>query len=99
MKHFIIEITYTVPVESLGDVLPRHREFLQTGYDSGMLLASGPQEPRTGGIIIARADSISTVKDFFAQDPYALEKAATHRFIEFDPVKFQPFIASWLRGE
>jgi uncharacterized protein YciI len=57
MKHFLIEITYLVSAEQLGDVVAEHRAFLQTGYDRGWLLFSGPLVPRTGGVVVGRADA------------------------------------------
>ena len=96
MKHFIVEITYSVPADQLGDVTPEHRAFLQTGYDSGLLLLSGPQVPRVGGIVVARADSLEEIQRFFADDPYQKKGLATYRFIEFNPVKNQAFIEPWL---
>lgn len=99
MKHFLIEVTYTAPAEKIDAVLADHRAFLQKGYDQGLLLMSGPQNPRTGGIIIGRAESMEAIQAYFAQDPYALEKVATHRFVEFNPVKHQPIVADWVAGK
>ena len=96
MKHFIVEITYTVPVEKLANVTPVHRAFLQTGFDSGLLLFSGPQVPRVGGLVVARAASLEEIQRFFAEDPYQVQGLGTYRFIEFDPVKYQSFMESWL---
>lgn len=96
MKHFIVEITYLVPVEQLETIVPVHRAYLQTGYDAGKLLCSGPQNPRIGGIVVARAESLEDIQQFFAGDPYQKNGLATYRFIEFTPVKFQPFFESWL---
>jgi uncharacterized protein YciI len=70
MKHFIVEITYTAPFEQLSETVPEHRAFLQTGYDSGWLLCSGPQVPKTGGIVVARAPSLKEIESFFTNDPY-----------------------------
>jgi uncharacterized protein YciI len=95
MKHFIIEITYTVPFEQLADVVPEHRAFLQAGYDRGWALFSGPQVPKTGGIIVARAPSLEALKAFFAEDPFQKQGLGTYRFIEFDPVKRQAFMETW----
>jgi uncharacterized protein YciI len=83
-------------METIDAVLPDHRTFLQIGYDSGMLLCSGPMTPRTGGIIIARAETVDAVKQFFANDPYRLRGAAEYRFVEFTPVKHQPFLKDWV---
>jgi uncharacterized protein YciI len=96
MKHFIIEIDYKVPIETITDILVEHRAFLQIGYDKGMLLCSGPKEPRTGGMVVARSNNLEEVKKYFSQDPYALHKVAEHRFIEFNPVKFQSFLSEWI---
>jgi uncharacterized protein YciI len=96
MKHFIVEITYRVPVEQLVEVTPLHRAFLQAGYDSGLLLFSGPQVPRTGGMVVARAASLEEIQGFFAGDPYQTQGVATYRFVEFNPVKSQAFMEPWL---
>ena len=98
MTHFMVEITYTVPYDVLSSVTPEHRIFLQTGYDKGWLLMSGPMNPRKGGIVIAKAPTIDDLRAFFAIDPYAIKGLATYRFVEFDPVKRQPFLESWVTG-
>jgi uncharacterized protein YciI len=98
MKHFLVEITYKIQAEKLGDILTEHRTFLQIGYDKGLLLCSGPKEPRVGGIVVARANSLEEIKEFFTKDPYALHGVAEHTFVEFNPVKFQPFLKSWIEG-
>lgn len=96
MKHFVVEITYTAPLDKIDETLPLHRAFLQTGYDKGWLLMSGPQEPRTGGVVIARAPSKEDLKEFFKADPYQQRGQATYRFIEYNPVKYASQIESWL---
>jgi uncharacterized protein YciI len=96
MKHFIVEITYLIPAEQLAEVTPEHRAYLQLGYDAGKLLFSGPQVPRVGGIVVARGESLGEIEQFFAGDPYQKKGLAAYRFIEFNPVKFQAFIESWL---
>jgi len=98
MKHFLVDIRYKIPAGNLGDILPEHRAFLQIGYDKGLLLASGPKEPRDGGIVVARANSKEEITEFFKNDPYALHDVATHTVIEFNPVKHQPFLKDWVEG-
>ena len=96
MKHFIVEIIYLKPLEQVSSMTPDHRVYLQTGYARGMLLLSGPQVPRTGGILVARAESIEEIQAFCDQDPYALAGAAKHRVIEFDPKSHQKMIDNWV---
>jgi uncharacterized protein YciI len=64
MKHFVIEITYHVPAEQLGETVGEHRAFLDGGYQSGLLLMSGPQKPKIGGMVIARAESVDDLRAF-----------------------------------
>lgn len=93
----MVEITYTAAMAKIEEILPAHRAFLQEYYDKGALLLSGPQNPRTGGIVIARAESVEAIKEIFSHDPYQVQKAADYRFIEFNPVKFSPIVENWVK--
>lgn len=96
MKHFIVEIIYKAPIEKINEVRERHRAFLETGYKKGVILMSGPQVPRTGGIIVARGESMEEISEFLSNDPYQKEKAAEYKFIEFVPVHHQDLIKEWI---
>ena len=86
MKHFVVEATYLVPFEQI----PRHRRFLQRGYDAGWFLCSGPQNPPVGGFW-SRAPSQADLEAVFADEPFHAEHLGSYRFDEFDPVKRQPW--------
>lgn len=96
MKHYIISINYTAPIKKIDELLQKHREFLQIGYDIGFILLSGPRNPRTGGIVLARAESLEELQLLFEKDPYYLNNAASYEFIEFNPVKYQQFLSDWI---
>ena len=96
MRHFIVLLQFKVPFETLGEAVPRHRAFLQEGYERGLLLMSGPQNPKTGGVVVARAASLEALQGFFEGDPYKAERLAEHVFIEFTPVKWQTSVAEWI---
>lgn len=95
MKQFIIEITYSMPIEKISAITPLHREFLKQWYEKGWFLMSGPQNPRLGGMVIARAPSLEEIQAVFQNDPYFLNGAATYKFTEFEPVLHTPVIDSW----
>lgn len=99
MKHFMVEVTYTIPAEQFGDLTNQHRTFLDHGFAQGMLLCAGPMVPRTGGIIIARAESLEALHALFANDPYIVNNVATYRYIEFNPIKRQPLLEGWISGD
>ena len=69
MKHFLLEGEYLVPFEEFAELVPKHREFLQRGYDAGFFLCSGPQIPARGGFLLARAESLKNCKRFWPRNP------------------------------
>lgn len=93
---FVILITYTKPMSEIETILPSHRTFLQKGYVSKNLLASGPQNPKTGGIVIGTFESKEAAEEFFKNDPYALNSVATHQVLEFTPVLHQELLKGFL---
>ena len=99
MKHFIIDIHYTAEMSVIEEILPKHREFLQIGYDKGLLLMSGPKNPRTGGMIVCRGNSMEEIQEFFNNDPYVQNNAAEYKFVEFNPVKHQALVENSIAGK
>lgn len=86
MNLYVILITYTVSVDEINKVVDSHREYLKQWYLSGNLLASGPREPKVGGIIIGRFDSLESAIDFTKCDPYRKNGVANYEVLEFNPV-------------
>lgn len=84
---FIVLLTYKVPIEEVNKYLSAHREFLDYYYKQGLLIASGPLKPRTGGIIIVTSNDRAQVEEIFTQDPFALAEIADYQFYKFTPIK------------
>ena len=101
MKYFILEGEHLVPFEQRSpELITRHRTFLQEGYDRGHFLLSGPHIPPTGGVLIARAESLDDLKELLKDEPFT--KANVMRFksiTEFNPVQHQPFLLGWFSGQ
>lgn len=83
---FILVITYTKPIEEIDALLAEHRAYLKQKYESGNMIASGSQVPRTGGLVICRAESKAEVEQIIANDPFYKNNAAKYDIIEFNPV-------------
>ena len=81
----IIDINYTKPFEEVEKHLQPHRDFLRKCYADGKFLASGPKNPRTGGIIIALT-SKGEAEALIQQDPFYLQQVAKYSITEFNPV-------------
>jgi uncharacterized protein YciI len=97
VKYFYLEGQHLVPFEERDpELIAAHRRFLQQGYDKGRFLMSGPHKPPTGGILIARAESLDELHEFMAEEPFC--KAQVMRFskiVEFEPVQHQPVLSAW----
>ncbi|MDZ7764572.1 MAG: YciI family protein [Melioribacteraceae bacterium] len=96
MKHFVVEIEYIIEIEEIANIRPMHRKFLDTGYEKGIILMSGPQSSGNGGIIIARANSKEELMKFLDNDPYQINQAANYKYIEFDPRNHQQILSDWI---
>lgn len=67
--------------------LEAHRQFLDKYYAAGTFLLSGRKEPRNGGIIIAKVDSLEEVQKIIQEDPFHQAKVAEYEITEFLPSK------------
>lgn len=84
-RAFVLLVTYLVPTSVVDDLLPSHRAWLDEYFADGTFLVSGPQVPRTGGVILASGTSRAELERLVSRDPLVLEGAATYSVIEFDP--------------
>jgi len=80
---FIISLTYHAELNTVDQYLPEHNQFLQKNYSSGMFICSGPKIPRTGGIILCKAESLETVKSLIEEDPFIINGMARCEITEF----------------
>jgi uncharacterized protein YciI len=94
---FVVTLSYTAPLERIDELLPAHREWLDRGYAAGLLLASGPLQPRTGGLLIARAADRAALDAALAEDPFGIAGVAEYEVREFTPTKTGPEL-DFLRG-
>lgn len=91
---FVVTLTYTVPLERIDELVPEHVAWLERQYAAGAFLASGRRVPRTGGVILARAESPAALDAILAGDPFAVAGAATYQVTEFLPTMTAPELAS-----
>lgn len=80
---FLVELTYKAPLARIDARMKAHVAFLDKYYAAGNFLISGRQIPRTGGIIVALADSRERIEAIMAEDPFCRDGLAEVRIIEF----------------
>lgn len=84
---FIVQLTFKVALNEVDKYLQAHRDFLDYYYKQGLLVASGPMKPRTGGIIIAAMNNRTQLEEILQKDPYYMAELADYQIIDFTPVK------------
>lgn len=81
---FVCLGTYTRPIaESDTELVQRHGRFLDEHYRSGILVCSGPREPRTGGLIIVRGTDRPAAEALIDADPFVLDGLASYEIVQF----------------
>lgn len=87
---FIINLHYIVPLDELDKHMNAHVTFLQKYYKQNVFVASGRKVPRTGGIILALADSKEQVEEIISEDPFFRHKLAEFSVTEFLTSQYHP---------
>lgn len=85
---FILNSKYVKSLEEVDRYLEVHKAFLEKYYKSGHFICSGRKEPRTGGIILCRAESREEVETILSQDPFMQEGVSEYEIIEFISSKY-----------
>lgn len=84
---FVMELTYTAPVEAVEEEMDAHIAWLDGYYAAGIFLASGRKVPRDGGMILAEGVSRAEIEKIASQDPFLLAGVCTYRITEFIATK------------
>nr|WP_303033318.1 YciI family protein [uncultured Duncaniella sp.] len=85
---FIAILTYKKPIEEVDRFLQAHRDYLSEHYAAGDFIASGPQTPRIGGVIMIKADNREAVDSIIVQNPFNINGIADYQIVEFTPTMF-----------
>ena len=95
---FIAILTYKKPLEEVDRHLQAHRDYLAEHYAAGNFIASGPQTPRVGGVIMMKADNREEANSIIAQDPFNINGIADYQIVEFTPTMFcEPSLSDLLK--
>ncbi|MER7621897.1 YciI family protein [Streptomyces sp. NPDC126503] len=84
---FVLELTYTAPVERVDALLDAHVAWLDEQYAAGVFIASGRKNPRDGGVILAAGVDRAEIEKIAAADPFTVEGVCAYRITEFYATK------------
>lgn len=92
---FVILLNYIKPLSEIDQFVDSHREFLERHYASGHFLLSGRKEPRTGGVILALANTKAEIEKIIKLDPFYKQAIAEYEIVEFLPSMAAPALANF----
>jgi len=90
---FIVSLNYISSLDQVDSLLEEHIDFLRVQYDRKVFIASGRKVPRTGGVILARAQSREELQAIIEQDPFFRNGVAEYEVTEFVPSMTLPEFA------
>lgn len=93
---FVIDLNYIVPLEELDVHMADHVKYLRKYYKKNIFVASGRKVPRTGGIILALANSKEMVEKLIKEDPFYKHELAEFTVTEFLTSQYHPDLKEFL---
>jgi uncharacterized protein YciI len=94
---FIVNLNYIVPLEKLDEHMTDHVKYLRKYYKQNVFVMSGRKVPRTGGIILAMADSKEQIEKIISEDPFYVHKLAEFSVTEFLTSQYHPDLKNFLK--
>ncbi len=82
-------LRYRYPLEVITPQLDAHRAYLRDLFATGLLLASGPFDPRTGGALLLRVpddDVAGTLDRIRDGDPFTQQGLVNYELLPWHPV-------------
>ncbi|MFE9366183.1 YciI family protein [Streptomyces sp. NPDC006978] len=92
---FVLELTYTAPVERVDALMTEHVAWLDAQYAAGVFIASGRKNPRDGGVILAVGDDRAGIERIAASDPFTTHGVCAYRITEFLATKTSDALAPY----
>lgn len=85
---FALIVKYIRPLEDVDRFLADHRSYLGTLFEAGLLIGSGPQQPRVGGVILVKGDDPETARRVVENDPFYKNGIAEYQTVQFTLTRF-----------
>ena len=84
---FVVSLTYKAELSEVDNYISEHIAYLEQYYDKGNFIASGRKVPRTGGVILAHAESREKLIAILQENPFYKADVASYEVTEFVPSK------------
>ncbi len=97
MKYYMLEGSFVGRLPEQGELkkaIDAHLAYLQTGFQDGSVLVSGPKAGGGGGVIVLKSDDI---EKFCREDPLVQAGIQKYRITEFKLHRCQDSLKSWFQ--
>lgn len=94
---FLILLQYIRPLSAIDHFLEEHKAYLNKYYERGNFIFSGRKFPRSGGVILCRAENRREVENIISEDPFDRNSLAMYEIIEFQPTQCVAGIEQFLK--
>jgi uncharacterized protein YciI len=78
-------VRYRKPLEEVLKVVDAHRAYLHDLKAKGLLLASGPLDPRSGGALLLRVPDVAALDAIRDEDPFIKTGCAQYELLPWLP--------------
>ncbi|WP_332117962.1 YciI family protein [Azorhizobium caulinodans] len=96
---YVVTLTYSKPKEVVAAHLDTHKAWLVRYITSGKILAAGPMENGSAGIIIAACESRHGLDALLQEDSFYQNDLVEYDVRAFSPaLRAEPFPAEWAAG-
>lgn len=95
---FVVVLTYTKPLEEVDQNMQAHMKYLRECYKKKLFITSGRRVPRTGGVILARAENKAALTQVIERDPFVARGVARYEIIEFNNSQNDPDFKAFLQS-
>ena len=86
---YVVSLTYKVAQEIVDQHVDAHMDWVNDAFDQGIFIASGRKVPRTGGVLLSKADRL-TLDESLAKDPFNVHGVADFDVVEFAVTRAAP---------
>ncbi|MHB8063927.1 MAG: YciI family protein [Ruminiclostridium sp.] len=99
MKYYVLDVKFSIPSqlekEAYNKAMQEHRAYMQTGFNEGWILISGPQVNSNGGVVVIKANSLEELQYYFNNDPLKIAGFLNYSAIEYSLYQCQPIVKNW----
>ncbi|KAF1020867.1 MAG: hypothetical protein GAK30_02255 [Paracidovorax wautersii] len=82
---YILTLKYIRPPEEVRAHIDTHRHWLAQHIQAGRILAAGPLEDRSGGLVIATCSNRAELDGMIAEDTFVVHQVAEVSVQSFEP--------------